>query len=57
MGVPSVFVTKLPENDVADSALLGWPCTVVGTTHVVRGGDRIGVYYLERCALAASPPR
>ncbi len=50
LGVPSAFVTKLPENDVAEACVIEMRGLGVGTAHVRRGGERIGVYYVERGA-------
>lgn len=51
MGVESEFVTRLPEhNEIADCALRKMAMYGVKTNHVVYGGDRIGLYYLERGA-------
>lgn len=50
MGIDTEFVTKLPDNDIADCALRQMAMYSVDTSHVVRGGERIGVYYLERGA-------
>ena len=50
MGVTSEFVTKLPDNAIADCAIKRLNMYRVQTDHVLRGGDRIGVYYLEKGA-------
>ena len=50
MGVDSEIVTRLPENDIADCAMRRMAMYGVGTSHVARGGERIGIYYLERGA-------
>lgn len=51
MGVESEFVTRLPEhNEIADCALRKMAMYGVKTNHVIHGGDRIGLYYLERGA-------
>lgn len=42
------FVTKLPENDIAQSAINSLRRFGVHTDYVVRGGDRIGIYFMER---------
>ena len=46
-GVAASFVTKLPENDLADRCLAELRGLGVGTHHVVRGGERMGIYFLE----------
>lgn len=46
----AVFVTRLPENDIGQSAVNGLRQFGVDTSKVVRGGDRIGIYFLEKGA-------
>ena len=41
------FVTRLPENDLGDACVAFLHQHGVGTEHIVRGGDRIGIYFLE----------
>lgn len=50
MGVPASLVTKLPENEIGRCAMRKLSTYGVDTTHIVWGGDRIGLYYLERGA-------
>lgn len=45
-------MTRLPENDIADWCLSDLRKYHVGTNHIVRGGDRVGVYFLETGAVA-----
>jgi 2-dehydro-3-deoxygluconokinase len=46
-GQPVEYVTRLPANDVGD-ACLNFLCQYgIGTAHVVRGGERLGIYFLE----------
>lgn len=42
------FVTKLPENPVGLAALNEVRRFGVDTSHVIRGGKRLGIYYFER---------
>ncbi|MGI6235248.1 MAG: PfkB family carbohydrate kinase [Christensenellales bacterium] len=49
-GVDSVFVTKLPENDIGQMAVNCLRQYGVNTSNILRGGERIGVYYLEKGA-------
>ena len=47
-GVDTVYFTKLPKNPLADkciNTLRGWG---VDTTRIVRGGDRMGIYFCEK---------
>jgi 2-dehydro-3-deoxygluconokinase len=46
-GVPSVYVTRLPHNDLGDAALNSLRKFGVDTSSIIRGGDRIGIYFLE----------
>lgn len=49
-GLDAAYVTKLPENDIAQSAINYMRSYGVDTSKIVRGGRRIGVYYLEKGA-------
>lgn len=51
-GVPVDFVTRLPKNDLGDCALMEMRKRNVGTQHVVFGGDRLGIYFLETGAVS-----
>lgn len=44
------FLTKLPDNDVAQRAIDELRGLRVSVDRIVRGGDRIGVYFLEQGA-------
>lgn len=50
MGVPTQFVTKLPENAIAECGVATLKKFSVGTEHIVYGGERIGLFYLEKGA-------
>lgn len=41
------FVTKLPEHEIGQAAVNALRKLGVGTDHIVRGGNRIGIYYCE----------
>ncbi len=41
------FVTRLPKNDLGDACLASLRSCGVGTGHIARGGERIGIYFLE----------
>lgn len=49
-GLESEFVTRLPNNDLGDACLQYLRQYQVGTRHVVRGGERLGIYFLENGA-------
>ncbi len=51
LGVPVEFVTRLPENDLGDACLNYIRQFGVGTSHIVRGGERLGTYYVETGAV------
>jgi 2-dehydro-3-deoxygluconokinase len=46
----SVYVTKLPENQIGQSALNSVRRFGVNTDFITRGGDRLGIYFLEKGA-------
>lgn len=50
MGVPTQFVTRLPENAIAECALSTLRKYNVGTDYIVSGGERIGIFYAEKGA-------
>lgn len=49
-GIPTDFVTRLPENDLGDACVSYLRSFGVGTGKIVRGGGRIGIYFLENGA-------
>lgn len=46
-GLDSYYVSKLPYNPIGDAALNHLRRFGVKTDYIVRGGDRLGVYFLE----------
>ncbi len=50
-GIPAEFVTRLPENDLGDACLAYLRQYGVGVDHIVRGGERLGIYFLEMGAM------
>jgi 2-dehydro-3-deoxygluconokinase len=50
-GVPADFVTRLPKNDLGDACIAYLRSFGVGTGKIVRGGKRIGIYFLENGAV------
>lgn len=46
-GLPAEFVTRLPSNDLGEACLAYLRRYGVGVRHIIRGGDRLGIYYLE----------
>ena len=49
-GMESVFVTKLPDHAIGQAAIDSLRYFGVDTSKVVRGGERVGIYYLEKGA-------
>lgn len=49
-GIPASFVTKLPDHDIGQCAINDLRAYGVDTSHIARGGDRIGIYFLEKGA-------
>jgi 2-dehydro-3-deoxygluconokinase len=47
LGLPSVYVTALPENPIADACVSELRRFGVDTSRIVRGKGRLGIYYLE----------
>lgn len=50
--IPTEFVTRLPKNDIGECALMEMRKRNVGTTHILRGGERLGIYFLEMGAVS-----
>ena len=50
LGGSAEFVTRLPANDLAQRAVGELRGLGVGTAHLARGGERMGVYFLEQGA-------
>jgi 2-dehydro-3-deoxygluconokinase len=46
-GLPVEYITRLPANDLGDACLNYLRQYGIGTDHIVRGGDRLGIYFLE----------
>ena len=46
-GLNAEFVTRLPQNDLGDSVIMELRKHNVGTDHILRGGERLGIYFLE----------
>lgn len=51
-GVDAAFVSKLPAHEIGQAAVNSLRRYGVDTTHIVRGGQRVGIYYLEKGASA-----
>ena len=46
-GLESCYVTRLPKNDIGEAAVRALRAEGVKTDFIVRGGDRIGIYFAE----------
>jgi 2-dehydro-3-deoxygluconokinase len=51
-GIETEFVTRLPKNDIGQSVIMDLKKHSVGTNHIVTGGDRVGIYFLETGSVA-----
>lgn len=51
-GIPVEYVTQLPQNEIADWCISELRKYNVGTQQIIRGGDRVGIYFLETGAVA-----
>jgi len=49
-GVDAAFVTKLPKHEIGQAAVNKLREFGVDTSLIVRGGDRVGIYFLEKGA-------
>ena len=50
-GVPVNYVTRLPNNDLGEACIQFVRQYGVGTDYIVRGGERLGIYFLETGAV------
>ncbi len=53
-GFNTQFVTRLPDNDIAKACIMDLHKHNVGTDHIICGGNRIGIYFLEAGAVNRS---
>ncbi|WP_108823495.1 sugar kinase [Dysgonomonas sp. Marseille-P4361] len=51
-GLPTEYLTRLPDNDIANWCISELRKYNVGVEHIIRGGDRMGIYFLETGAVA-----
>jgi 2-dehydro-3-deoxygluconokinase len=51
-GLDASFVTRLPNNDIGQSAVMDLRKYGVYTNDIIWGGERVGIYYLETGAVA-----
>jgi 2-dehydro-3-deoxygluconokinase len=50
LGIDTAFVTKLPKHEIGQAAVNSLRKYGVDTSQIVRGGERVGIYYLEKGA-------
>src|SRR3989441_13348371 len=46
-GVPCDYVTRVPDNPIGDAGVAALEREGVGTQWIVRGGERLGIYFVE----------
>jgi len=51
-GVEVDFVTRLPKNDIGESAMMEMRKRGVGVDKIIWGGNRLGIYFLETGAVS-----
>jgi 2-dehydro-3-deoxygluconokinase len=51
LGIAVDYVTRLPQNDLGDACIQFLRGYGVGVDKIVRGGDRLGIYFLEMGAV------
>ena len=51
-GIPASFVSRLPKNDIGDWAIQNLRKYNVQSQDILRGGERVGIYFLETGAVA-----
>ena len=49
-GIETMFVSKLPKNELGKSAVNRLRQFGVDVSHIIRGGERIGIYFVEKGA-------
>ncbi len=49
-GMDAAFVTKLPKNEIGQAAINSLRRYGVDTSKIVRGGERVGIYFIEKGA-------
>jgi 2-dehydro-3-deoxygluconokinase len=50
--VPVDYVTRLPKNDIGDACVSFLRAHGIGVERIIRGGERLGIYFLEMGAVA-----
>ena len=47
LGLSSYYVTKIPKNEIGEAVLCELKQHGVNVSHILRGGDRLGIYFAE----------
>lgn len=53
-GIPVEFVTRIPKSEIGECALMELRKRGVGTSHIILGGERLGIYFMETGAVNRS---
>jgi 2-dehydro-3-deoxygluconokinase len=51
-GLEAEFITRLPDNDLGESVRMDLRKHNVGIRHIITGGNRLGIYFLETGAVS-----
>jgi 2-dehydro-3-deoxygluconokinase len=51
-GIPVDFITRLPKNDLGTACMMELRKFGVNVSHIVWGGERLGIYFLETGAVS-----
>jgi len=51
-GLDTEYVTRLPSNDLGNAVIMELKRHSVGTNHIIFGGERLGIYFLETGAVS-----
>lgn len=51
-GLPVQFITRIPDNDIGKSAQMELKKYGVGTDNILKGGERLGIYFIEKGAVS-----
>ena len=51
-GLPVEFVSRVPNNDIGQSCLMELRKHGVATNNIIKGGERLGIYFLETGAVS-----
>ena len=49
-GIDTAFVTRVPRNEIGQAAINALRRYGVNTEYIARGGDRLGIYFMEKGA-------